>query len=132
RGQQDVRLDPLIFACPHHAAAPDPALHFVAHEQNAVAIAQLAQRLEVAGRRHDVASLTLNRLDEDRGDAVGRYFFGEQFVLDPGRAAHRTCRLAAAVLAAIAIPVRDVVDFGQERRESRALYRFARGQAHTT
>src|SRR5206468_1160867 len=101
--EQDVRLDAFVFARPHLARAADAALDLVADEQDAVAVADRAQVLEVAGRRHDVAALALDGLHENGGDAVRRHFLGEQFFLDPRRTACGAGRLAAAILTAIAI-----------------------------
>src|SRR5260370_37887133 len=71
RAEQDVRLDSLVLARPHLPGAPDAALHLVAHEQDPVAVAELAQALQGAGRRGDVAALALDLLDEDSGHAFG-------------------------------------------------------------
>src|SRR5437762_2077999 len=101
RGQQNIRLNPFVFTRPHLPGAAHAALHLVADEQDAVAIADRAQVLQVARRRDDVAALSLDRLDENRRDAVGRHLLGEQLLFDPRRAARRAGRLAAAVLAAI-------------------------------
>src|SRR6266581_3722181 len=61
RREQDVGLDPLVLAGEHASGPPDAALDLVAHEQDAVAVAQLAQCREVPGRWHDIAALTLDR-----------------------------------------------------------------------
>ena len=66
----DVGLDALVLARPHRAGAADAGLHLVDHEQDAVLVAQRAQVGEPARRRHDVAALALDRLDEDRGDVA--------------------------------------------------------------
>src|SRR4029077_7474249 len=113
---------------PHLAGASDAALHLVADEQDAVAIAQVAEVSQIPRRRHDVASLALDWLDENCGNAVGRDFLGEQLLLDPRRAPPGALRLAAAILATVAIGVGDVMNLGQEGREARALHRLARGQ----
>src|ERR1043166_4264350 len=98
--EQDVGLDPLVLRRPHLAGASHAALHLVAHQQDAVAVAQLAQRLHIAGRRHDVAAFPLDRLHENRGRALRVEPLGEQVVLDGRHAAHRTGGLAAAEVAA--------------------------------
>src|SRR5256885_711295 len=82
------------------SGAANAALYFVADEQDAVAIADRARVLQVARRRDDVSALSLDRLDENCGDAVGRHLLGEQLLFDPRRAPRRAGRLAAAVLAA--------------------------------
>ena len=45
-------------------------------------IAQLAQARQKSIGRHDVATLALNRLDQDRGDFAGRHVADEQAVLN--------------------------------------------------
>ena len=72
---------------------PGPAharLHLVHHQQHAVLGGQLAQPLQERRRRHDVAALPLNRLDDNRGDLVGRHEVDEQLVAmnDSDAAAH--------------------------------------------
>src|SRR5207302_11336196 len=111
--------------------ASHTALDLVAHQQDAVPVAQLAQRLHVAGRRHDVAALPLDRLHENGGRALRVEPLGEQVVLDGRHAAHRTGGLTAAEVAAVAVAVGDVIHLGQKGREPGALYRLARGQTRT-
>src|SRR5213076_845897 len=81
-----------------------------------------AAGLEIPGRRHDIPALALDRLDEDRGHAVGRDLLREQLLLDPRHAAHRAGILAAAVFAAIAVAVRDVMYLKQEWRKAGAVH----------
>ena len=57
-------------------------LHFVDDEQHAVLRRELAQPLEERCRRHDVAALALNRLDDDRRDLVGRDQVHQDLLLD--------------------------------------------------
>src|SRR5256884_2025532 len=127
--EQDVGLDRLVLAGEHLPGTPHPALHLVAHEQDAVPIAQLPQRRQITRRGHHVTPLPLNRLHEDRCDARGVDLFREQLVFDGRYAAHRTPRLAATVVAAGALAVWDVVHLRQERRESCAVDRLARREA---
>src|ERR1051325_1336163 len=84
------------------------------------------------GRRHDVATLALDRLHENGGRVLRVEPLGEQVVLDGRHAAHRTGGLATAEVAAVAVAVGDVVHLGQEWREPGALYRLARRQAQAT
>ena len=58
--------------------APHARLHFVDDEQDAVLRRQLAQPLQELIGRDDVAAFALNRLDDDRGDFVGRDQVHEQ------------------------------------------------------
>ena len=66
--EQDVGRDVFVLDRPHAAGAADAALYFVGDERDAVRVADCAQLRKPTGRRHDVAALTLNGLDEDRGD----------------------------------------------------------------
>ena len=119
--EQDIGLDPLVLRRPHLPGASHAALHLVTHQQDAVAVAQLPQRLQVPGRRHDVATLALDRLHENGGGALRVEPLGEQVVLDGRHAAHGAGGLAAAEVAAVAVAVGDVIHLGQERREPGAL-----------
>src|SRR5438128_3530895 len=127
RREQHVGLDPLVLARPHLAGPPHAALHLVAHQQDAVAVAQLAQRLQVARRRHHVPALALDRLHEDRGHALRVEPLGEQVVLDGRHVPHRARGLSTTEIAVVAIAVWDVIDLGKERREAGTLDRLAGG-----
>ena len=81
-GGDDVGHDAVVLAGPHRAGSPDARLDLVHHEQDAVLVAQVAQRLQPAGGRNDVATLALDRLDEDGGDVAGLGHATEQHVLD--------------------------------------------------
>ena len=52
------------------AEATERADHLVAHEQHAVAVADLAHALEVAGRRHEATAGVLHRLEVHGGDRL--------------------------------------------------------------
>src|SRR4029077_5026078 len=112
--EQDVGLDLFVLARPHFARTPDTALDLVTYEQDAVAIAQLTQRLEVTGRGHDVATLPLDRLHEHRGDARGIEPPGEQVVLDRRHASHGARGFRVAEVAPVAVPIGDVIDLGEK------------------
>ena len=53
------------------AGAAEAADHLVEHEQDAVRVADLAQALQVALRRHQAAGRAGDRLDEAGGDVLG-------------------------------------------------------------
>ncbi len=53
------------------ACAPGAGLHLVADQQDAVGVAQCAQALQQLGRRDYEAAFTLNRLNDDGGNALG-------------------------------------------------------------
>ena len=61
-----------VLAREHLPGAAHPRLHLVDDQQHAVLRGQLAQPLQERRRRHDVAALALDRLDDDGGDFVGR------------------------------------------------------------
>src|SRR6266550_3234537 len=106
---QHTRLDPLMLARPHFAGPSYAALYLVAHEQDAVAVAQLPQSLQIAGRRHHVAALALDRLHEHRRDALRVQPLGEQVVLDRRHTPHGARGLGVAEVAVVAIAVGHVV-----------------------
>src|SRR2546421_5054795 len=80
--RHDIRLHIPVLTGKHLAAATYARLHFVENQQNAVAIAQLAQARQKSVGRYYVATLALNRLDQDRGDFAGRNVADEQAVLN--------------------------------------------------
>ena len=71
RHRQQVRRDAEALRGERLAGAAEAADHFVEHQQDAVRIADLAQPLEVALRRHEAAARPGDRLDEARGDVLG-------------------------------------------------------------
>ncbi len=73
REGHDVRRDAPVLAGKHFAGAADSGLHLIEYQQDAVPVAQVAQSLQKAIRRHQVTALTLNRFDEDRGHFAGRH-----------------------------------------------------------
>src|SRR6185369_5125063 len=60
--RRDVGRDAEVLRREHLAAAADARLHFVEDQQDAVTIAQRAQALQESIRRHQVATLALDRL----------------------------------------------------------------------
>jgi hypothetical protein len=58
-------------------AAAHAGLHFIENQENAMAIAQLAQAGQKPIGWHDVAALALNRFDQDRGDFAGWHIANE-------------------------------------------------------
>ena len=105
---------------------PTPDCTSSRHQQDPVPVAERAQVAQEAGRRHDVAALALDRLDEDGGDVVRVELPREEVLLDATSMQPRVhCRLVGAELAAVAIGVRDVVHVGQQRPEAGVLARLA-------
>ena len=66
----DVRGDALMVAAEHGAGASDACLHFIGDHDRAGAVAGLANRPEIAVRRHMDATLALDRLDDEGGGLV--------------------------------------------------------------
>src|SRR6267378_4644327 len=72
--RHDIRLYIPVLRGKHLAAATYACLHFIENQQNAVPIAQLAQARQKSIGRYYVATLALNRLDQDGGDFAGFFF----------------------------------------------------------
>ena len=68
----DIALDPPVLARKVPAGPAKSALHLVEHQQHPVLVANLAQTGQEIVRGYDVAALTLDRLDEDRRQLIGR------------------------------------------------------------
>src|SRR5215218_3530751 len=89
----DVRRHADLLIAEHLAEAADAGLHLVEREQQAVLVAQLAQRPEEGRRRGANTALALHRLDEDarslRTDgALHRFDVAEWNLVEPVH--HRT------------------------------------------
>ena len=131
RERHDVRHDAEVLRGEHLAGAADARLHFVEDQQNAVPVAQRAQALQEAIRRHQVTALALDRLDQDRRDFVRRHVAREQHLLDVVE--HRRALIAAREQRAILIRIRHVRDARHRREEAfllRVLARRERERAH--
>src|ERR1700761_1354827 len=72
RQGHDVRRHAPMLTREHPTRAPDATLNLVENQQNAVPVAQIAQSLQEAIRRYEVAALALNRLNEYRSDLARR------------------------------------------------------------
>ncbi len=126
----DVRLHTPVLDGPPASRASHAGLHFVYDQQNAVAVAQLAQQREKAGRRHDVAAFALDRLDQDGGHVFRRDQALEDCLLqvvDDGLAVVFVARLHGQGRA-IAIGVGNM-RHTLNRHETAALHRLAGGEA---
>ena len=77
----EVGLDAGILDAEHLAGAREAGLHLVGDQQDAVLVADRAQRLEQFGRRRMEAALALHRLDDDRRD-VDRIDVGAEEIFD--------------------------------------------------
>ena len=102
------------------------ALHLVDREQDAVTVAQLAERGKESVRRHHVAALPEHRLDEDQRHVVRGHDAGEELV----ERRHR--RGQGVVLAAHPqrIRIRHEVNAAHERLEVSAVLHVRAGQRH--
>ena len=78
----NIRLHAPVFDRPPFAGAPHAALHFVHDQQDAVFIAQLAQRREESVRRDNVSAFALDRFDQDTRDLIAGYVVTENFLFD--------------------------------------------------
>ena len=67
---QDVGLDVPVPDREHLAGPPEPGLDLVGDEQDAVLAGDLAEPWQEPRRRHDVAALAEDRLEDDRGDVL--------------------------------------------------------------
>ena len=67
----DVGLVAVALRAEHVAEAAERADDLVGDQQHVVLVADLADPLEVAGRRREAATGVLHRLEEHRGDGVG-------------------------------------------------------------
>ena len=63
-------VTPKLCAANAWPGAPEAGDHLVEHEQDAVRVADLAQPLQIALRRHQAAGRPGDRLDEARGDVL--------------------------------------------------------------
>ena len=78
--------------------------------------------------RDEVASLALDRLDDDAGDFVSGNDGAEQLVFDKADAAHGVIIGADAFRTAIRIGKVRMIDAGNQRAEPFALYDFTAGE----
>ena len=124
----DVRLHVEVFHCEHLARAAEARLHLVRDEQDAVSVAEFAQRLHPALGRHDVAAFPLDGFHEDGGDLIGRHLRAEQFLLDFSHAGHLTFGKRQVKRAAIAVSVVDVCHLWQQGGKPAALDNLGGGE----
>ena len=93
RDRDDVGVEAEVLARKHAARPAHARLHLVDDEQDAVLARELAEPLVEFHRRHDVAALALDRLDDDGGHFVGRDQVDQDLILEVvqalGRAALR-------------------------------------------
>ncbi len=85
--RHDIRLDADTLIAEQRAGAAHAGLHLVEHEQQAVLVAELAQRPEKRRRRHSNAALAHDRFDQDRrrfrpDRALGRLEIAERHLIE--------------------------------------------------
>src|SRR6266852_5069605 len=122
----NVRLHSGVLDRPPPSGATGATLHFIRHQQNAVAIADTAQLLhEDIGGDH-VAALPLDRLDEDCRHFLGRERGPEELVLDEAGTAKRKSFgiLRATFATTVNVWVANVRDTRQQRSEAALLLRL--------
>ena len=95
-----------MLAAEHLAQSTERADHLVGHEQHAVAVADLADALEVALGRDEAPAAVLQGLEEDRGHGVGP--FEADAILDRVGDVEHERLLVVAERVAVAVGVGDV------------------------
>ena len=95
-----------------------------------MAVAEVAQRGEPAVRRHDVATLPEDRLDDDRGHLLGRDDPLHQEALDVVDRREALLVAPRRHLHVAAVAVVGVQHAGQERTEPGAVLRLRRRERH--
>src|SRR5205085_5051522 len=112
---------------PHPARAAHAALNLVRDQEDAVARAELPERLEPAVRWNDVAALAENRLHDDRGDLRRLDEAFEQHLFEVVDRRKGTAVLPEVEMAEVApVPVRSMENAGEHRSEVRTVERLAR------
>src|SRR5205814_9740926 len=113
-----TRAVPIVL-CKPPARSAQSAHVLVAHQQESVAIADIAQALKISIGRNDQAVGARHSLDENRGDGV-RAFVHEGF-FDLRETSRRECRVAVAFaieMAAIFVWIEEADD-GRDRKSTR-------------
>src|SRR5580700_1221743 len=128
RGADNVWLDTGVIASPPLACASHAGLHFIGHEHDAVLAADALQTLQELRGSGQVATFTLNRLDENSSDFVGIHATAEEFVFKIREAIGGGVFGTNSVCAAVGVRKRHVEDAGEKRAESLALDGAAGGE----
>src|SRR5712691_7718270 len=118
---EDVWLDAGMLGGPPLAGTTHAGLHFVDDEHDAVLAADALQFLQEEFWRGDVAAFALDGLDDDGGDFLGIEEALEDLALERFEDFGAASFGGVAVLAAVRIRIRDVLDAGEERAETFAL-----------
>ena len=121
RAGDHVGLVAVALGAEHVAEPAVRADHLVADQQHVVLVADLADPLEVAGRRREAAAGVLHRLEEDRGDRVGALLLDRDGDLVGGPAAEGlgvvAVEQAAVLRGAVEVRVRHPEGAGHQRLE---------------
>ena len=102
----------------HLPCPPHPRLHFVDDEEDPVLGRQLAQAVQERRGRNEISALSLDWLDDDGRDFVGRNQMGEELVFDVREA---LCRGGVRAGGAVGVWIRRVIHAGHERTEPAPL-----------
>ncbi len=126
----DIGLDTGVLNGPPLPCPARAGLHLIRNHQDAVTVADAANLLQEVCRSDDVSSLTLNGLEDDRSDLLGRQNRLEELLFDVARAVKgkRLFLLRPAAASAIGIGIAHVMHAGNERSEAALLLRLRGGQ----
>src|ERR1700688_1904309 len=113
-----------MLALEHLAAAPDARLNLIEDQEDAVAVAELAQARQKSIGGDEIATLPLDGLDENGGHFVRRYVVHEQDFLDITQ--HRAPLIAAREQGPVTVGVRYMRDSRHGRKEALLLRVLAR------
>ena len=118
-----VRHDAELLGGERRAESAEARDDFVEDEQNAVAVADLAQPLEIALGRNEHARRSGNRLDDDRGDGLGAVL-GDHVLERVGEMRAVRGLSARVRIARRIVRVRKMIDCGQRLRRELLAIRF--------
>ncbi len=118
----DVGLVAVALGAEHVTEPPERADHLVADQQYVVLVADLADAIEVPGRRREAAARVLDRFEEDGGDRVGALVLDRDGDLVGGPAAERG-RVVAVDRGAVDVRVRHPEGARDQRLERRLQLR---------
>src|SRR5439155_9475916 len=103
----------------HLPRSSHAGLYFIDDQDDSVLGCQISQALQEGRGWNDIAALSLNRLDDDRGDFVWSDQLNEQLISDEGQTLGRA--LIRAAFEAIRVRIRRVIDAREQRTESAPL-----------
>ena len=122
RHRHQIRFHLIVLHSEQLAGAGETGLHFIGDQQNAVGIAQVAQRLHKIGRRDVKAAFPLDRLEND-----GRYLVRRNIRFENALQAFQRIRGGHAMRR---IGVDTVIHRARERPEADFIGRDLTGEGH--